>query len=69
MLDTKHKRGSSISMGAPFRSWLSEPAGTLTVAARVSLLKLGTAAAPAPVVVIVVYRAASIRGPAYDGTL
>lgn len=46
-IDSKQKRGSLIGHGMPWRSWLSEPSGTIGVGSRLSLLKYyaGTAAA------------------------
>lgn len=38
-LDTKHKRGSAMIIGMPFRPWLSEPAGTIGGSQRLSLLR------------------------------
>lgn len=42
-LDSKQKRGSAISLSSPHRQWLSEPAGSLSVNNRQSLLKLCSA--------------------------
>ncbi len=69
-LDTKQKRGSAISIGLPYRQWLSDPDGTLDSADRVALLKLCSAIAPAaPVTPNPVFLAASIRGPQNSGVV
>ena len=39
-LDTKAKRGAILEMLMPHRTWLSEPAGALTVGDRQSVMKL-----------------------------
>jgi hypothetical protein len=39
-LDTKQKRGSATLLTLPFRAWLTEPDGALTVEDRTALLKL-----------------------------
>jgi hypothetical protein len=39
-LDSKNKRGSAVGLSLPFRTWLAEPDGTLTVDDRTALLKL-----------------------------
>lgn len=43
-LDTKRKRGSSISIGIPWRQWLAEPDGSFDVGDRFSLVKLCSSA-------------------------
>lgn len=48
-LDSKAKRGSAIGLGTP-RLWLAEPAGSMDVSSRLSLLTLfaGDAGEPDP---------------------
>lgn len=44
-LDSKQKRGSALDLTMPFRSWLSEPDGTIAATDRQSFVKLCTAVA------------------------
>lgn len=46
-LDTKQKRGAVLNLTLPYRQWLAEPDGTLALADRQSLLKLGAAVSAA----------------------
>ena len=46
-LDSKQKRGSAMLVGMPFRTWLTEPTGTVSVGPRLSLLRLCSAVTPA----------------------
>lgn len=45
-LDSKQKRGSAMLVGMPFRTWLTEPTGTVSVGPRLSLLRLCSAVTP-----------------------
>ena len=45
-LDSAQKRGSAISLADPFRTWLTEPTGTVSVGPRLSLLRLCSAVTP-----------------------